>query len=253
MTFEKTIPKAAAVRVSGATPTKASPLPGEIAVRRDLIDSAVREINRLYVTKGLEAARGIGEYVLRTFFDGKTQNFHKRGKKHVSFRKLAEQDELRVSYGFVWKCVAFVDQLKVLPSDLANALPVTHHTLLLPVHDEKTKIVLARKAVRENLSKRELASEVRRIRKQKSNGDTRRGRPPTPPIARLLHSFGRLAVLARSKEMADNGDLRGLPPEKVRTMLGEAERHLATMHALVERLRRRINDVAAEEMGHGSM
>ena len=180
MTFEKTIPKAAAVSVSGATPTKPNPLPGETAVRRELIDSAVHEINRLYVTKGLEAARGIGDYVLRTFFDGKTQNFRKRGRKHVSFRKLAEREDLRVSHMFIWNCVAFVDQLKMLPSDLANALPVTHHTLLLPVHDEKMKVTLARKAVRENLSKRELAVEVLRIRKQKSNGGPRRGRPPSP-------------------------------------------------------------------------
>jgi hypothetical protein len=252
MTFERTIPKMAAACVLAATSRKASPLPGETSVRRDLIDSAVRELNRIYVTKGLEAARGVGEHVLRTFFDGKVENFRRRGQKHVSFRKLAGRDDLRVSYGFIWKCVAFVDQLKALPSDLANALPVTHHTLLLPVHDEKTKVTLARKAVRENLTKRELAVEVRRIRKHKSNGGARRGRPPTLPIARLLHSFGRLATLARSKEMADSGDLHGLPLEKVRTMIGEAERHLATMHTLVERLRRHFDDVPAE-MGHGSL
>jgi hypothetical protein len=238
--------------VGRASPTKSSPLPGETAVRRDLIDAAVHEINRLYVTKGLEAARGVGDYVLRTFFDGKTQNFHKRGNKHVSFRKLAEQDELRVSYGFVWKCVAFVDQLKVLPHDLANALPVTHHTLLLPVHDEKTKVTLARKAVRENLSKRELAVEVRRIRKQKSNGGTRRGRPPTPPIARLLQSFGRVALLARSKDVAGK-DLDDLSPEQLRTMITETERDLTTMHALIERLRRQLDDAPAAEMGHASL
>ena len=252
MTFERPIPRTATVRASRVTLAKASPLPGETAVRRDLIDSAVRELNRIYVTKGLDAARGIGEHVLRTFFDGKVENFRKRGRKHVSFRKLAEQDELRVSYGFVWKCVAFVDQLKVLPSDLANALPVTHHTLLLPVHDEKTKVVLARKAVRENLTKRELALEVRRIRKQKSDGGKRRGRPPTPPVVRVLQSFGRVALLARSKDVAGR-DLDDLSPEQMRIMITETERDLTTMHALIERLRRQLDDAPAAEMGHGSL
>jgi hypothetical protein len=250
MTFEKTISKATMVRDSGTTTTKPSPLPGETTVRRDLIDSAVHQINRLYVTKGIEAARGIGEYVLRTFFDGKAQNFRKRGKKHVSLRKLAERDDLRVSYGFVWKCVAFVDQLKVLPSEVASALPVTHHTLLLPVHDEKIKVTLARKAVRENLSKRELAVEVRRIRKQKSNGGTPLGRPPTPPVVRVLSLLGRVA--AEAERHVAKVDLDHLDAERMRALIRDAEKHLVTMHTLVERLRRYIDDAPAD-LGHGSL
>jgi hypothetical protein len=251
MTFDKTIPTAAAVCGSASTPRKESPLPGETTVRRDLIDSAVRELNRIYVSKGLEAARGIGEYVLRTFFDGKTQNFRNRGRKHVSFRKLAERDDLRMSYGFVWKCVAFVDQLKVLPNDLANALPVTHHTLLLPVHDEKTKVTLARKAVRESLTKRELAVEVRRIRKQKSNGGTRRGRPPTPPVVRVLALLGRAAMEA--KPHASMTNLDHLNADRARALVRQAETHIEVLQDLVGRLKATMATTVEVVGGHGTI
>jgi hypothetical protein len=252
MTFEKTIPRAAVACVSGKTAAQASPLPGETAVRKDLIESAVHEINRLYVSKGLEAARGIGEFVLRTFFDGRTQDFHKRGKKHVSFRKLAEQDGLRVSYGFIWKCVAFVDQLKTLPDDLASALPVTHHTLLLPVHDERTKVTLARKAVRENLSKRELAAEVGRIRRQKPDGGAKRGRPPTPPVERVISLLGRVAAEAASH--GTKADLDHLDGDRMRTLMADAEKHIEVLRGLVERLRATVAATPAQVAGgHGTI
>ena len=244
--------KLAFVRQTPAFAAESKPLPGEDKVRGDLVNQAVSDINRIYVTKGLEAARGIGDYVLRTFFAGDVESFRCRERKHASFRELAERKDLRVSHVFLWNCVAVTEQLKALPNDIANALPVSHHKLLLPVHDEKAKVTLARKAVRENLTTQQLAVEIRRLRKQKSNGGTRRGRPPTPPVVRVLRSFGRVAALARSKDVSGN-DLDDLPPETLRIMITETERDLTTMHALVDRLRRLFDDAPAVEMGHGTL
>ncbi len=247
MSFEMTNPGSGKATGPSASMGRMVPLPGESAVRLDLVDSAVRDINRIYVGKGLEAARGIGEYVLKTFFDGKTRNFQRRGRKHVSFRRLAERGDLRVSHMFIWNCVAFVDQLKLLPSDIAKALPVTHHTLLLPVHDEKTKVLLARKAVRENLTKRELAVEVRRVREQKTNGGARRGRPPTPAVVRVLALLARVA--AQAQPDVAKVDLDHLDGRRVRALLSDAESHLAAIHALVERLRGQLYDAPSEIVG----
>ena len=71
----------ATAQAGTATSAKAAvALPGEAAVRSDLVDSAVREINRIYVGKGIEAVRAIGECVLKTFFGGRTENFDRRAK-----------------------------------------------------------------------------------------------------------------------------------------------------------------------------
>ena len=232
--------KAIVVARKPERPAKGPVLPGQAAARQDLIDAAVREINRAYVTKGLETAKWIGEYVLKTFFEGKVENFRRLGRKHASFRKLGEREDLHVSYVFLWNCVAMVDQLKGLPGEVANALPVTHHTLLLPVHDEKAKLELAKKAVRQKLTKRQLFEEVRKLRKSNGNG-TRRGRPPMSPTIRLFATLSRLAVLARSRKVASDEDLADLGPAKLGPLLGEAERHLLALKNLIDRVRSKID------------
>jgi hypothetical protein len=214
-------------------------LPGETTVRSDLVDQAVREINRIYVGKGLEAARGIGEFVLRTFFDNSMDTFRAKGKNHVSFRKLVEREDLRVSHVHLWHCVALIDQLKTLPTDLANALPVSHHKVLLPVHDEKAKVVLARKAVRENLSKRALETEVRRLRPKNGDG-TRRGRPPTPAAIKAVALIVRAELQLKQAGAESGRDLNDATILKIAAALAAAERRLTDMLSAVHLLRRQL-------------
>ena len=231
----------------------AAALPGERVLRGDLIDQAVREINRIYVLKGLEAAKGIGEYLLRTFFHDDPEEFRTKGRKHLSFRRLAERPDLRVSYMHLWRCVSVLDQLKALPAELADALPVTHHVLLLPVHDERLKVLLARKAVRQNLSKHDLRAEIRRLRPlvAAANGTgTPRGRPPVPPVVRLVWLWGRVAKEAGKGEAAAGPAFERVPREKLDAVLADAEKHLATMRAFVDRLRRQLGK-ARLGPGHG--
>lgn len=59
-------------------------LPGEKKADQTLINSAVQEINRIYVVGGLQTVLQIGEYLLQTFFNGKPANFREKEKKHVS-------------------------------------------------------------------------------------------------------------------------------------------------------------------------
>ena len=232
--------KAIVVAKSAEPPAKGPPLPGQASVRQDLLDATVKEINRTYVSKGLETAKTIGQCILRTFFNDSVENFRRHGRKHVTFRKLCEREDLHVSHVFLWNCVAVVDQIKVLPGEIANALPATHHTLLLPIHDEKAKLELAKKAVRQKMSKRQLFEEVRKLRKSNGNG-TRRGRPPMSPTIRLFATLSRLAVLARSRKVASDEDLADLGPAKLGPLLGEAERHLLALKNLIDRVRSKID------------
>ena len=92
----------------------ATSLLGEDEVDAALLDRAVGEINRIYVSKGLETARSIGNYVVDTFFGGNLDSFRKRERKHVTFRALADRKDLHVAYNTIWYSVAVLDQLRLL-------------------------------------------------------------------------------------------------------------------------------------------
>jgi hypothetical protein len=140
---------------SGGDLVIASPLAGESTHDTSLVEGSVAYINTVYATKTLETARDIGTHLIDTYFGGDHAAFKAKGKSHVSFRQLAEHKDLRVKYGFLWNAVAVVEQLKLLPTDIAEALPFSHHKLLLPVKSEADKLKLAQEAVKSTLGKRD--------------------------------------------------------------------------------------------------
>ena len=93
-------------------------LAGEDQLDETLLDKAVAEINRIYVSKGLETARAIGNYVVGAFFGGDLESFRQREKKHVTFRALANREELHVAYNTIWYSVAVLGQLRQLPENI---------------------------------------------------------------------------------------------------------------------------------------
>lgn len=175
-------------------------LPGEGSVDAELLDKAVAVINRIYVSKGLETARAIGNYVVEAFFGGDLESFGQRQKKHVTFRALAEREDLHVAYNTIWYSVAVLDQLRLLPEDVAEALPLSHHKLLLPVADADVKAKLAAKAVEEKLSSREFAEVVKAARVAQS-GKPRGGRPPLPAVVKGIRRLQKAVALATSEDI----------------------------------------------------
>lgn len=173
-----------------------------------LLDEVVAQINHLYVIKGLELAVEVGEYLIDRIFDGDPEQFRDRGSKDASFRKLAARDDLKVSHAFLWSACAIVVQRDALPEDLRDALSVSHHRALLPLKDEASKVDLARRAVEEGLSKRELQAEVERVRAE-TGAVSRAGRPPLPAVVKGLNRVA-AAVRAATDEAVDVSDL---PPE----------------------------------------
>lgn len=164
-------------------------LPGSESVDEQLLDNAVQEINRLYITKGMETYQAIGEYVLQTFFDGDVESVRSHGRKHASFRALGDREDLHAGYTFIWRSVNMVLQLRQLPAPVAEQLPFTHHIALLPIKAEDAKRKLAEKAVKGSWTSRQLAGEVKEIR-AKQRAKTKVGRPPLPEVVKLVgHLF----------------------------------------------------------------
>jgi len=133
---------------SAPTPgTTTLALHGEYRLESEDVEQAVADLNSIYSRKGLETALELGRHLLDRYFGGDPENFRGRSRSHVSFRALAGTDDLAVSYSWLSKAVAVVEQVEQLPQDVAMALPVAHHTLLLSLRDLDTKSRLAGQAV----------------------------------------------------------------------------------------------------------
>jgi hypothetical protein len=233
-TQKTTEPAAELIVPDSTTPA----LPGVAEADEELLNQAVAQINHLYIAKGLETARTIGEYVLETFFEGNPENFRASGNEHVSFRKLAEREDLHVSYTWIWRAVSVVDQLRQLPEDIGQSLPYTHHTLLLPVKDEKTKLKLAKKAATEGWPKRKLSEEVAKVR-AKEKGDSKAGRPPLPRFEKSINKLSKF-LEKPDEAFGDLEQLDELDAAKAQKLLQTVAGMRAQCEALEQRLQARI-------------
>lgn len=215
-----------------------SSLPGEGAIAPELVDQAVVDLNRIYVTKGFETARAVADYVVHAFFDGDPQNFRDRGNGHVSFRQLAKRDDLRVGWQFIWNAVAVVEQLDKLPSGASESLPLSHHKLLLAVKDDDQKKALAEAAVQENLGKRELEDRVKAARKQNEVA-SKAGRPPLPGFVKAFTALKKVVKAALADEVSE-ASFEHFTRDEARLLLTEMEAHIKQLAEVAGRVRAHV-------------
>ncbi len=203
-----------------------APLRGEAVVDEALVDEAVQHINRVYTGRALELAREVGGYVLATFFGGDPATFRERGSDHASFKELSEREDLQFSKVWLWRAVSVYEQLAVLPEDVAEALPYTHHTVLLPVKDEEKKVELAEAAVEEGWTKDQLQEEVSKVRDQEKV--SKGGRKALLPFVKTLNKLERM--------LEDEAAFAGGLEQVDQLTEGEVERLQRTIDGLQERL-----------------
>lgn len=185
--------KTALVKTNGdEAPRK--PLPGELDVDAKLVDAAVGHINELYVRKGMETALEIGKYIADTFFGGDTE-LTVTGDS-ASFRKLAEREDLEMSHSWLWSATRVYRQWDLIPEGVREKLSFSHHRALLPLGDDtKALVTVAKKAVKEGLTKIQLDALVAEHR-ETSEGDPR-GRPPEPAFIGSLKKLNKAAEIAK--------------------------------------------------------
>ena len=213
-----------------------SHLPGEAEYDESLLCEAVKTLNVLYEARGLEAALRVGEYVLKSFFGGDVEHFRSRGRRHMTFRCLAGREDLSLSYSFIWYAVGVLEQMEQLPREIAEALPLSHHRLLLPVREPRQKLKLAREAFNQNLSKRELEDLIRRSRQKQPRKHTRGGRPPLPDFVKGLRRVTKAVELA-TRQPVTAETFTTYAPEDAKAMLASLYEDLSRLQDLAEDLR----------------
>ena len=210
-------------------------LPGADAIDDGLVERAVETLNQVYRAKGLETARAVAECVVALFFDNEAENFHARGNSHLSFAALKKRADLQVSYQFVWNSCAVYDQLRRLPPEIANALPLSHHKLLLPIKDDEVKRKLATAAIEGKLSKRTFEERVKKARKAQQSG-SKAGRPTLPAFVKVFGKFGQLVALAEREDVTEESFVHYSKVD-ARKLLTKLDTHLDSLARIANRVR----------------
>ena len=125
--------------------------------------------------------------------------------------------------------MALLGQLRQLPDEVGDALPFSHHKLLLPLKDNQVKLALAREAVASKLGKRELEARVRAAQ-QLVGKPTGAGRPQLPSWAKGIGAIQR-EILAAQVDAVSLADVLAHGADKIAARLAEVD---AASGALVE-------------------
>lgn len=191
------------------------------------LDEAVRCINEKTIRGGLDLARDVGRYILDAFFDGDYANFaDPSSRKETSFRALLERQDLLLGGATVYSFVRITHQLEHLPPELAGGLTLSQHRALLPLSDPEVKEILARRAVDEEWSVRDLTTEVRRRLPR-----SRRGRKPLPGFAKAIAKVAGAADPALVEELTPD-TVRLLGRDRATVLAAQLEEGMARLEAL---------------------
>lgn len=214
-----------------ATEIDPPPLPGEHELDELLGQRAIAALQPLGELPGLKGRRRIAACVLRTFFAGQVALFRARSRTHRTYRWVMATPGLSVSRNDVWYAVAILEQLWVLPPEVGQSLPLSHHRILLPIHDLEDKLRIASIAHGAGLSKRELEQLVRESRPPEAGGP--------PALAQGLDRIGEALDLAESESL-DEQALAGLSEEESGRLLVRAYEQLNRLSRLAEALRQHL-------------
>lgn len=203
-------------------------LPGEQAVASALLQRAVEDINRIHARRGMELIKELGKYLLHTFFGGDIRTWRERQGRHQTFRALARREDLQVSYATLWYAVAVLEQLEDIPEHIATQLSFSHHRLLLPLKDNRDKLALARRAVDERLTTRQLE---RLVKSRTAPSSARTGRPRIPALVKGVRKVRAAVELATSEDF-DNGSLERLSSGDLRNLLSDLRGQITALNSL---------------------
>jgi len=169
-----------------------STLPDDVS--NEVIDQAVRDLNRLYDRAGLEAALAAGKLVVDRFYAGDLQLARDTNpNKHVSFRKLASHPDLMISATILHRHVSIYEMCERLGVSPGKHLGVSHLREVIGLSEKEQKRLLA-KAEEQGWSRRQLEDAARKVRKKLHAG---KGRRPLPGFREGNSFFGE--ILRRGK------------------------------------------------------
>ncbi len=144
----------------------------EVQVDEKTIDAAVEFINETATKTIYKGSIEIGEYILENFFENNIELASSRNpKKHASFNKLCERDDLAVHPNRLALMVRVASQERFLADKKVDtlALTYTHKSSLVKLDNDKKKIDLIKKCVDGKWTTRTLDDEINKKLKRLSS------------------------------------------------------------------------------------
>lgn len=157
----------------GKAPGPVAP-PGVNEIDEQLVEAVVGRLNRLHAAVHLSLYRAFGEVLLDAFYQGDLDVFAQIGRNHASLNAVLEHEGLRPKGSQAWYALNLLPQLRMFGDELSEALPMSHHRILMHVRDEHAKLDLAKRAATGSLSKRALEVEVEQWRRARQEQPDRR-------------------------------------------------------------------------------
>ncbi len=195
--------------------------------------------------EGLVSVLATGRLIMQAFFDGDPACWRARGSTDPDFRALLAHPALEPSPRAIWYALAVFAQCQELPPDVAVALNVAHHRLLLPIPDPATRLALAREAIAAGWSKRRLAEEIRR------RGHQARplGRPRVPEVVHVARRV-RASLDAATTAPSDAASLRRYGAAEVRAALDALRMDLRSIEAMIAHAERALAAIPEKPTKH---
>ena len=207
-------------------------MPGSDLTVREL-DAVVDEVNRIWLTKGLEAAKSVGRYLLRVFYRGDLEAWRVGQADAPGVRALMEHPRLRMDKGQVWSSLRLVEQLDELGDDVGGRLTMTAHKALFRIADTRAKRALATKAADEGWPVTRVTERVKELVPAPAG---RRQHPVEEALKKLERAtkwiIDPMSVAALLEAEAMPGQIKG--------WADRLEHRASLLEAVARRLRRRL-------------
>ena len=136
--------------------------------------------------------------------------------------------------------VSVTEQIKLLPEEIRDQLPVSHHKLLLPLPDDK-KISYAKKAHRWGWSKRKLEDKIKENKAKNLDPDApKRGRPELPGYAKAFKRLSKIVEMVDLEELDSENLFEHFDAGKTSELLDSVEDQLKVLNEVAEKARKRL-------------
>lgn len=174
--------------------------PSSVAIDPEVLEGAVRFLQRAVHTSGLQLATQVSAYVIDTFFGGDPAGLSsKNPHKTASFAALCAHPDLPMGQATLYGLVRIGQQVRHLPPDLAESLSLSHHRALLTVDNAAHKQHVARLAVQHGWSVAQLRAT---LAAEKPAVGKPRGRPTLAPVVKWQAGVQRAVGTVRPADFA---------------------------------------------------
>lgn len=208
-----------------------------VVLTEDEIEEAANLINKFAGEVLWKTCINVGNYILETFFNNNIDlALRKDPTKSISFRKLRNYD-LKIPFEALNQMVRVAAQEKLLienmSEDQLKKISYSHRLEILKAQSDADKVVLAEKCATENLSVRELRSELRGTGKKQGSIEVT---PWSTALDRLINeqdlsdeSLGKM-TLAKIKNIKSQIDMFMEQVESIKAKLEKLQPSIESVY-----------------------